>query len=136
MTDQQKKYAKIAVIAVIVVVVVYLLYSYFTGGNAYASKSTLAEVKSGTHGTWNESKVNDLATALSAIDNTPVWTGAELPIWSKGNIYGLAWLKGMNVAIDSANVNAFKADITKYVKNASLRKPHYEVTVGEFLNAK
>lgn len=129
------KTTKIVIAVVVLIIIALAIYFFFfrSSGNQYASAATLKAINSGSFGKFVEWPSNAAAVdlELAKIDNSLVWDGAD-PSWKKGNIYGAAWLKGMDIAYSVDNVNKFNGDIARYVKNEKLRKPHWEVTKGSF----
>lgn len=128
---------KKVIVGAIILIVILLAVWFFTRakGNQYAGGDTLKKIKAGNFGPWVEWPADKTAVdaEFAKLDSTPFATAPN--DWPKGIIYGAAWCKGMNIAYSKANLNEFKTDIQKYVGNASLRKPHWEVTTGSFLNA-
>lgn len=133
-SSKLKKYGKIAIVIVVVILVIYLVYRFFSKGNAYASKSTLDLLKKGSYGSWKEwpddSVRTAFVTAANGIDNTK-FPGQN---FTNGEVYAAAWMKGMNIEPNASNLRTFGDDIRKYISNTGLRAPHWEVTVGAFLN--
>lgn len=117
------------VLVVVAIVVIYFLLRKKAAANKYASAESITKAKSGSYGTWNNNVVGGDVNWYPYVDKCTSLFGAN------SQPYASAWLKGMNVSRSLANLDEFKADITKYVNNTSLRKNDWEVTEGEFLKS-
>ena len=127
----------VGLVILAIVLVWYFLFRTPAAGNAYASAATLSAIKGDTnnsqYGTeasspWPATDADNAANAIL----TGTYPGTS---FGNGGVYGHAWTKGMNIAYTAANVNQFATDIKNYGQNASLRKPNWQVAVGEFLTA-
>lgn len=130
----KKKWLKWVAIVVVIVVVALVLWYMWKGNasaNQYGSAEAVKAGSTGQYGAWSDSGNDAGFSALFGI-------GIEGVFWQNiynADAYGQAWFKGMNIKLNAENVNRFKADVVKFASNASLRKPHWEVTTGSFLKA-
>lgn len=118
-------------LVVVAIIVVYLVMRKSYAGNKYGSAAAVKAGKTGQYGTFADSTPESFNKLF-----TPA-LGLPQGDWGNGNTaqdgYGNAWFKGMDIARTNETIDLFKSDLVKYATNASLRKPHWEVTTGEFL---
>lgn len=131
MSPAVTKELKIGGIVLLVAIVVYIVYRVFKGGaatgNKYGSAEAVAAGKSGSDGAYT-STGND---GFSELFNLGI-TGEYSPGIYNADAYGQAWFKGMNIKESKANVAKYGTEVAAYAAS-SFAKPHWNVTVGEFL---
>lgn len=131
MTDQQKKYLKIGGIVVLVLILAYAVYYWYK--NRKPSMASTAQ-----YGPYSDNvspaQYNDFIAGLGEyLGGLGQNIGSSAsPVWSN-EVGARGYLKGYNVAMSKASVGAFKNQIQQYIAGGG--KPHYNVTVGEYLNA-
>lgn len=130
---KMNKWVKFGLIAFVVIIVVVVLYMLFkpaaAKANKYASADSIAKAKSGTYAKWADTWDNAAIAKLNGLIPGEYSTGI-----SKGDAFGRAWLKGMDLDATVTNVDTFSSDISAY-GSASFKKAHWEVTKGSFLSS-
>lgn len=136
---------KKVIVAVIVLLLIALAAWWFffrngenSNNNPYATAETIAKIKAGGYGKWSDPSDPTwgqfVQKAESLFGKMGEWGNNagdfNVQSWASG------WLKGMDIARKPENLQTFKTDIQKYLNNSSLRKHDWEVSVGDFLNAK
>lgn len=126
---------KIGIAVAIIIIAIVVIYFVLKGKktNKFASAATLSNLSTGIQG----------YTDIPGTDPNymPFYNAlvAAFGVHSDGSgseseYYTRAWLKGFNLAMRAENVNKFKTDIGAYIADTANRKPHWEITVGQFLN--